>query len=473
MKRDRIGKWRQFLAAILANLSAFCVGTMLGWTSPMQPLLESDPPPVGSIPMTREEISWIGSINFIGAIAGTFIWGRISDRIGRKTTALIVGLPFAFGWTIILFSWNHVMLYIGRVVIGLGCSGAIINTPMYVTEIAEDSIRGSLGSFLMMSINTGCLFCYIIGSFTSFHTLTTICLSIPIIYIASFAWFPESPVFLYTKGLKEKAHNSLQWYRGGDPLQTEKELNLLEGRSKKKVGYRTLIQSRGTIKGLLIGFGFVFGQQFCGILAILTYTVTIFKESGSALTPHASAIIVGSLQLVSSLLSFALVDKAGRRILLGTSYAAMALALITLGVYFKFSIPYPWIPVTSLSLHVIAYSFGAGPVPFIVMAEIFPPQIRGLAMSVIQLLGTSLSFASVKLFPSLVLLLGQSGCFFFYGGCCLVLIFFTLLAVPETKGRTLQSIINRLNGDSGDETTDMVSGNNIVIMPKKELEPIK
>lgn len=473
MKRNRIGKWRQFLAAILANLAAFCVGTMLGWTSPMQPLLESDPPPVGSIPMTREEVSWIGSINFIGAIAGTFVWGRVSDRFGRKTTGLIIALPFVIGWSVILFAWNHVMLYIGRICIGFGCSGAVINTPMYLTEISQDSIRGSLGSFLMLFINTGCLFCYIIGSFTSFHTLTTICLSIPIIYVACFSWFPESPVFLYTKGSKEKAQKSLQWYRGGDPAQAEKELSLLEGRSKNSIGYKTLIESRGTIKALLIGFGFIFGQQFCGILAILTYTVTIFKESGSALTPHTSAIMVGTLQLVSSLLSLVLVDKAGRRILLGTSYAAMGLALFALGAYFQFSLPYAWIPITSLSLHVIAYSFGAGPVPFVLMSEIFPAQIRGLAMSVIQLLGTTLSFTSVKLFPSFVSLLGQSGCFFFYGGCCLLLVFFTLLAVPETKGRTLQSIIRQMNGESDDETTDMVSGNKIVIMPKKELEPIK
>ena len=439
----------------------------------MQPLLESNPPPVGTVPMTRQEVSWLGSINFIGAIAGTFIWGRITDRFGRKTTALLVGLPFILGWAVILFSWNHAMLYVGRVIIGLGCSGAVINTPMFVTEIAQDDIRGSLGSFLMMSVNSGCLFCYIIGSFATFHLLTAICLAIPVLYIACFSWMPESPVFLYTKGLKEKAQISLQWYRGGDHVQAEKELSLLEERRKKKVGYGTLVETKGNVKAMLIGFGFVFGQQFCGILAILTYTVTIFKESGSSLTPHAAAIIVGALQFVSSLLSSVLVDKAGRRILLCTSYTAMGLALLALGAYFEFSLANAWIPVTSLSLHVIAYSIGAGPVPFIVMAEIFPPEVRGIAMSVIQLLGTSLSFASVKLFPNFIVFLGQSGCFFFYAGCCFILIFFTLFAVPETKGRTLQSIINRLNGDYGDEAEDMVRSNNVTIVPKKELQPIK
>lgn len=472
MKSTVAGKWRQYVVAALTNLAAFCVGTMLGWTSPMQPLLESENPPVGVRPLTREEVSWIGSINFIGAIIGTFFWGRISDRYGRKSTLMMVGIPFTLGWAVILFAQDEIYIYIGRIIVGLGCSGAVINTPIFITEIAQDDIRGSLGSFLMISINTGCLFCYIIGAFVSYKTLTAVCLAIPVIYMLSLLWIPESPVFLYSKGKREEAERAMQWYRGGDIVQAEKEFTRLQGRTKKKVGYSTLVETKGTIRAMLIGFGFIFGQQFCGILAILTYTVTIFKESGSTFTPYVSAIIVGVLQCSSSFLSSLLVDKAGRKILLGTSYMFMALCLMALSAYFNLGLP-SWIPVLSLSLHVIAYSIGAGPIPFIVMGEIFTPEVRGIAMSVIQLLGTSLSFASVKLFPTLATFLGRDGCFLFYGGCCVLLIFFTIFGVPETKGRPLQSIIRRLNGEPDDETTEMVTPSTIVIMPKKEVEPIK
>lgn len=472
MKSAVVGKCRQYATALIANLAAFCVGTMLGWTSPMQPLLESSNPPVGERPLTREELSWIGSINFVGAIIGTFFWGRISDRYGRKTAMLFVGVPFALGWTVILFATDEVYIYIGRFIIGLGCSGAVINTPIFITEIAQDDIRGSLGSFLMISINTGCLFCYIVGAFVTYHMLTAICLAIPVIYIITLTWIPESPVYLYNKGKRDEAERSMLWYRGGDIVQAEKEFTRLQGRSKKKIGYKTLLESKGTIRAMLIGFGFIFGQQFCGILAILTYTVTIFKESGSTFAPYLSAIIVGALQCTSSLMSSLLVDKAGRKILLGSSYLLMGLCLIALSAYFQFGLP-TWIPVLSLSLHVIAYSIGAGPIPFIVMGEIFTPEVRGVAISVIQLLGTSLSFASVKLFPTLAVLLGRAGCFLFYGGCCILLVFFTVFGVPETKGRTLQSIIRRLNSDPDEEGTEMVAPNTIIIMPKKELEPIK
>lgn len=447
------------------------MGTMLGWTSPMQPLLESDDPPVGDRPLTRQEVSWVGSINFIGAILGTFLWGRLSDRFGRKATSLIIGVPFIVGWATVLFASNTVFLYIGRVIVGLGCSGAMINTPMYVTEIAQDEIRGALGSFLMGSVNTGCLFCYIVGAFVGYQTLTSVCLAIPVIYILAFVWIPDSPVYLYTKGKTEQAEKAMQWFRGGDIVQAEKELMRLQGRARRTVGYKTLVESKGTIKAMLIGFGFIFGQQFCGILAILTYTVTIFKEAGSSLPPYVAAIIVGSLQCGASFLSSALVDKAGRKSLLGASYFFMGVCLVTLAAYFKYDLP-SWIPVLSLSLHVIAYSIGAGPIPFIVMAEIFTPDVRGIAMSVIQLLGTSLSFASVKLFPTLMSFLGQDGCFLFYGVCCIVLVFFTIFGVPETKGRPLQAIIKKLNGEH-DDIPEMVSKNSIMIMPAKELQPIK
>ncbi|XP_014251293.1 facilitated trehalose transporter Tret1-2 homolog [Cimex lectularius] len=470
MKYTSKAKFRQYAAAIIANMASFCIGTMLGWTSPMQPLLESSESPVGQL--TREEISWAGSINFIGAIAGTLFWGRLSDWLGRKCTGLIVAVPFAVGWFIILLAPSKIWLYVGRVAIGLGCSGTIINTPMFVTEIADDAIRGTLGSFLMFSLNVGCLFCYIVGAFTSYTVLTSVCLAVPVIYFVLFLFMPDSPAYLLTKNKKTAAEKSLLWYRGGDIVRTEKDLTSFQTRvCQKKASYFSLIENKGRIKGMALSLGFIAGQQFCGILAILTYSVTIFKESGSSISPYHSAIVVGSLQCIASFTSSILVDKAGRRVLLMTSYSIMALSLLSLGTYFWFrdvlGPEFSWIPVVSLSFHVISYSLGAGPVPFIIMAELFPPNVRGIATSTIQLVGTSLSFASVKLFPWLNVLLGTNGCFLFFGFCCIALFFFTFFCVPETKGKTLQSILRKLNGEPLDEG-EMITKVNAPIIQAKE-----
>lgn len=458
-----------------ANLASFSIGVMTGWTSPMQPLLMSENPPVGDIPFTKSDISWIGSINAVGGVIGTLFWGRVSDKLGRKKTGYLIAIPFIISWTIMLCARNIYWMIVARIVIGIGCSGTIINIPMYVSEIAEDKIRGTLASYVMLFVNAGILFSYIVGSFSSFHLFVSICLSIPVIYVSAFLWLPESPVYLYTHGRKSDAEKSLLWLRGGDPVTTAKEIALMESRPvRTNASVFTLFKSKGTIKALILGVGLMIGQQVCGILSIITYTVSIFKDSGSALTPHASAIVVGSLQLCSAWASTILVDRTGRKFLLATSFITMAISSTILGAYFFVKsqsvdvTDWTFVPIISLSLHVVAYAIGAGPVPIVVMAETFSPEIRGVGISSCQFLGLTLSFITVKMFPTLTYLLGDHGAFWFFGICCVLWTIFTIVIVPETKGRTMQNILQQLNGEipreKTSEGTELVNPNKIQIV---------
>ncbi|KAG8248427.1 hypothetical protein J6590_040893 [Homalodisca vitripennis] len=428
---------------------------MLGWTSPMQPLLSSDNPPVGTEPISTEFISWVGSINFIGAFCGTFFWGIASDRLGRKYTALLDAIPFIVSWIVILTARNVWWLLAARFIVGIGCSGVIINIPIYVAEMADDKIRGSLGSFLMICVNSGCVFSYVIGSLTSYHGLAAICLCIPIVFLMLFSCLPDSPSYLWNHGKRKEAERSLLWFRGGHIQQTLKEIEDLKIRPEKftaKPSFRDLFRSKGVKKAVILSITFVIGQQFSGILAILTYTVKIFQESGSSLSAHSSMIVVGILQLSSALMSSFVVDRAGRRFLLITSYCAMSISLSTLSTYLYFyddswNPLLKWIPIVCMSTNVIFYSVGVGPVPFVVMSEIFPPDIRGFATSKIHLLGTSLSFATVKTFPFLTSLFGIHGCFLLYAVFCAILSIFNFKMLPETKGKPLQTILKLLNGE--------------------------
>lgn len=140
----------------------------------------------------------------------------------------------------------------------------------------------------------------------------------------------------------------------------------------------------------------------------------------------------------------------------------MTISLLILGGYLYFQND-SWnpilrsIPILCISINVIFYSIGVGPVPFVVMSEIFPPNIRGFATSKIQLLNTSLSFITVKTFPFLTGFLGSHGCFLFYASCCAILSVFTFISVPETKGKPLQTILRKLNGEDETEMDNMES----------------
>ena len=245
------------------------------------------------------------------------------------------------------------------------------------------------------------------------------------------------------------------------------------------------IRDRGTIKAMLISFIFILCQQFCGFLIIVTYAVHIFQQAGTSLTPHSSAIIVGLLQLTASWTSSLLVDRAGRKILLITSLICMGVSLSTLGSYMFLQDDswdvtiLGWIPILALSLHVMAYAIGVGPVPFIVMSEIFLPEIRGLATSNIQLIGTSLSFATVKLYPFLKDIFHIYGLFWFLSIWCFILAFFIVFFVPETKGKTLQTILRELNNEESPAESEHESENElcqvnnkpvIVTQNKKDVE---
>ncbi|XP_075224989.1 facilitated trehalose transporter Tret1-like [Lycorma delicatula] len=474
-KTPHTARCRQHVSAIIANLAPFSIGVMTGWTSPMQPLLMSQNPPVGSTPFTTDDISWVGSINAVGGVIGTLFWGKVSDKLGRKKTGYLTILPFIISWIIMLCAQNVYWMVISRITIGIGCSGTIINIPMYVSEIAENKIRGTLGSYVMLFLNAGILFSYIVGSFSSFHLFVSICLSIPLVHLIFFIWLPESPVYLYTHGKKSEAEESLLWFRGGDSVTTAKEMALMESRTARpNVSVFSLFNSKGTVKAFIVGASLLLGQQFCGIMSIITYTVSIFQESGSTLTPHASAIVVGSLQFCSAWVSTVLVDKTGRKFLLSFSFILMALSSAVLGTYFFIKSQsvdvtnWTFVPIISLSLHVIAYAIGAGPVPIIVMAETFSPEIRGVGISSCQFLGLLFSFITVKLFPTLTSLLGDYGAFWFFGICCVICTIFTILVVPETKGRTMENILQQLNGEipceKTGEDTDLCNSNKVQIV---------
>ncbi|XP_066598151.1 facilitated trehalose transporter Tret1-like [Prorops nasuta] len=455
---DESGKMRQLLATLIVNLSALSYGTIAGWTSPVTPQLQSNGSPVGKTAMSDEAASWLTGALCLGGILGTLLYNNITERFGRKLTGYLMSLPLGISWTIIIFATEHSHLYIARFLAGIGGAGSLFLVPLYVSEISSIGIRGMLGSLLVFILNLGLLLSYVLGPILSFRVFATCALLLPLLFFGTFLFLPESPVYLVRQNRLLEATRSLLWLRGDDKSIVDSEIASLQIQAKelrassKSIGISDLFRDRGTIKGLIIALGLFMGQQLCGIFAMMSYTESIFKTSGSSFSPSTAVIIVGAIQLIGSYISTSLIERMGRRPLILISCSGMCLCHYILGTFCFFQdiqidvSSFRWVPVVALSTYVIVYSLGMGPGPFIVTSEIFPRDISSLTTTIGLLSVWITAFLITKFFPNLIALLGMYGCFYLLGSFCALTFIFSFLLLPETKGRTLDSILNELNG---------------------------
>nr|XP_012217469.1 PREDICTED: facilitated trehalose transporter Tret1-like [Linepithema humile] len=451
------GKLRQFLATVVVNLSSLCYGIMLGWQSPFAPQLQSPLPPVGSEPMTDDGVSWLSGIMCLAGTVVTVLLSVIPDKFSRKRFGYVLVIPMTLSWLLIIFATEHIHIYIAKALCGIGGAGMFFLVPNYISEISCDSIRGLLGTVMIFSINVGILIVYILGGILSFRSFAMVALTVPVLYLIAFAFMPESPVYLVRQNRMHDAIRSLKWLKNKDSLTIEQTLSYLQLEVKKATSTNSaklsdLFRDKATIKGLIIVLGLFGGQQFCGITAMINYTESIFKISGSSLTPNASAIIVAVIQLFGTFLSLFLVERAGRRPLLLISCAGMFVCHCVIGTFcylqdLQYEVSaYGWVPVTALSIFVVAYSLGMGGLPVVVMSEIFSRDVSSLGTIVGLTMGWTTSFIVVKIFADLITLLGMYGCFFLLATSCACSSLFCFVFVPETKGRMREDIVDQLNG---------------------------
>ncbi|XP_008547949.1 facilitated trehalose transporter Tret1 [Microplitis demolitor] len=461
MPPEEPGKYRQFLVAIIVNISSLVYGIMIGWASPTIPLLKSAETPVGQTPLNDDQVSWLISIMCLGGVIVLPLCGWISEKFGRKITGYTMGIPYVTCWLLTLFATNYWYLLIARVFAGFGGAICFFLVPMYVAETAGDSIRGQLGSLMVFSVNIGILMGYVLGAVMSYQLFAISSLILPMVFLGSFAFLPETPSYLVRKDRMNDAAKSLMWLKNGDKSAADRELLRLQSLVKESsdvneaVGLRDLFRDKATIKGLVIGIMLLCGQQTCGISAMLSYTAMIFQIAGSSLSPNSATIIVGAIQIFGSWLSTVLMERAGRRPLILISCMGMLVCHFILGLFLYLQYKsydvtsFGWIPLLALSVYAVVYCVGMGPAPFIVAAEVFSPDVASLANTVNMICLFISAFLVMKLFPLLIVILGIYGCFFFLGACCGCTFLFTLFFVPETKGRSIESILDELNGLSG------------------------
>ncbi|XP_045505504.1 facilitated trehalose transporter Tret1-like [Colias croceus] len=454
-------KVNQIMVAVLMVLPVFSYGTAIGWMSPMGPRLMSDDGPADK-PVHPDVISWMASVPYLVGTPAVFLFGYIVDNFGRKKALMLTSFSMAICWGLKLYSTETWALIAARAVVGMGVSGSYVVTPLYIKEISEDSIRGTLGSLVVLSQNLGNLVVFLLGEYLCYQATLWILLAVPLIHLLVFPIMPETPSYMLKTGKVEEARDVLAWLRCKQvtdaSIESELQLLLIELEQSKSGNFftslKTILSDKCIFRAFRITLIITLARELCGCLAVLHFASMIFKESsgGWVLTPNQQAAVLGAVQMIGSCTASSLVERTGRKPLLGTTCLVSGLALTVLGGwFFAHTTLVAWLPVSALCLCIYCDAAGLQPVPFVVMTEMFSFQHRGTVTSIVIAFTSGLVSVQLRVFHPLATTVGLYLIFWIFAAVCLVSTVYIFCCVPETKMKTIEEIYEELGGKEKDE----------------------
>ncbi len=397
----------------------------------------------------------VAGIALAGATIGAMFAGSLSDRFGRRPVILVVALLFVLGGVISALALSLAHLLVGRLLIGVAIGVASMLTPLYLAEIAPARIRGSMVSLNQLCITLGILVSYLVGYALAQAgdgwrwMLGLGALPGAVLFIGMLV-LPESPRWLAGHGRADRAEAVLRRLRGTADVADEMgALRRDVAAERTRAGtWGDLLSPRLRLP-LTIGIGLAIFQQITGINTVIYFAPQIFQSAGFA--SNSASILatagVGAVNVLLTIVSIRLIDGVGRRPLLIWGIFGMTASLFALAAAFAVGTGsvLSWVTVAALGIYVGCFAIGLGPVFWLIIAEIFPLDVRGRAMSVATVCNWGFNLIVAVTFLDLLAGLGPAGTFLVYAALSIASLVFVIRLVPETKGRTLEEI----EADSG------------------------
>jgi sugar porter (SP) family MFS transporter len=432
-----------YLAAAFAALGGLLFGYDTGVISGALIFIKKE------FALSTFEQELIVSIVLAGAIVGALTGGSLSDRFGRRLTLLATSIVFIVGAILCAAAMSIAALVVGRIIVGLGIGLACTTVPVYISEVAPPEARGWQVSLFQLAITIGILGAYLVdfayAKSEAWRWMLGLAVIPGIILGVGMLFLPESPRWLAKYLHPEAARAVLVRIRGTDNVDSEFQEIIGSLEQSKERGRWADLLSPTVRPALVVGIGLAIFQQITGINTVIYYAPTIVLTAGisSAAGAILATAVIGLVNVIMTIVAMWLIDRVGRRPLLLVGIAGMAVCLGILGAAFRMQAEtstVAWVAVITLMAYVAFFAISLGPIFWLLIAEIYPLRIRGLAEGTAA--GSNWIFNLVVsiTFLSLVQAVGPSWTFWLYGVLSIAAFLFSYYMVPETKGRTLEEI---------------------------------
>ena len=428
-------------ALLTATLGSFLFGFQTAVISGALSFLEQE------FRMNSSQEGIAVSIILLGAIFGVLFAGKLADSYGRKKAILLPSVLFTLGTIIVCLSSGLYSFMVGRFITGIAVGLISTTVPLYLAEIAPARLRGAFVCVHQLVVTMGILSAYLVNySFAdagSWRSMFMVALIPSVFQFFLMLILCESPSWLLSQGLKEKADLALQKLRCDTRVHMEDQPCIKSAKSKQKQTLTGLFRNDKIRYVLIIGIVLNMFQQITGINTVIYYAPKIFREAGFQTIDIAilAAIGLGIINVLATGVSVWLIDRMGRRklLLLGLFGMLLSLQLLSSALFLKNGLT-ATLSVVALMGYIAFFAIGIGPVTFVLISEIYPLKIRGRAMGIAATTNWIFNFALSLVFLDLMRLMGSSGVFELFALLTLACIVFVYYCIPETKGKSLEEI---------------------------------
>jgi sugar porter (SP) family MFS transporter len=406
----------------------------------------------GALPFLRTAFGltpvWEGFLTgtlALGCIVGCLIAGKLSERLGRRPGLIAAALIFTASSLGMAFSSSLPVFLVMRFAAGIGVGMASMLSPMYIAEISPANVRGRNVAINQLTVVIGILVTNLVNYALSdngpdsWRWMFGLGCIPSLIFFLGVLWLPESPRWLAKANKLEEAKAVLT--KIGDAAFAESTMTDIKHSliGAVKESYAAVFQ-KAVRPAVLVGITLAVFQQLCGINIVFNYTSTIFASVGANLNRQLfETVSIGIVNLIFTLLAMWQIDKLGRKPLMLIGSLGLSVLYILLAVALQQHFNAGFVSVIVL-FSIAFYATSLAPVTWVLISEIFPNKIRGMAtsVSIVSLWGAY--FILVFTFPVLAEKLGTYGPFWMYSGICLLGFFFVKFKVKETKGKTLEEL---------------------------------